>query len=181
MQFSAIIKGLQRQQRHVTDCIQIPSEFVYRRRAKGGYPFETPLCGHHHCEHIIITWRSAMAKKTDSKANKDIVVSLRLTEEEYSLFADKIEQSSLTRSAFFRNLIMSKSDSVNIEVKDLTAVRELLYIVNKSGNNINQLALRVNAAHKNGLLSDSKFSLFINVLINIQSLLKKAVEYANSL
>lgn len=110
------------------------------------------------------------------KQNKDIILALRVTSEEYSPFKDEIKASKLTRSAYFRKLLMSKKGTVIINVKD---TRELLYKVNKAGNNINQLALKVNMAHKNGTISDKKYTLFLNALLSIEALMKKAVENAD--
>jgi hypothetical protein len=111
-----------------------------------------------------------------AKQNKEVVISLRITPDEFSPFAKQIEESKLSRSAFFRKVVLDKSSFINIEVKD---TRKLLYLFNKSSNNINQLALKVNVAHKNGKISDRKYSLFLNALLNIESLMKKAVEDAN--
>ncbi|MGN2498889.1 plasmid mobilization protein [Serratia nevei] len=110
------------------------------------------------------------------KQNKEIVVSLRITSDEYSPFEKQIKESKLSRSAFFRKLVLDKKDFINIEVKD---TKQLLYLFNKSSNNINQLALKVNVAHKSGTISDRKYTLFLNALLNIESLMKKAVEDAD--
>lgn len=111
-----------------------------------------------------------------SKQNKVIVISLRITSDEFSPFASQIEESKLSRSAFFRKLIFDKKGLVQIEVKD---TRRLLYLFNKSSNNLNQLALKINSAHKNGIISDKKYSLLLNALLNVESLMKKAVEDAD--
>ncbi len=111
-----------------------------------------------------------------AKQNKDIVVSLRLSRDEFSPFEQQIKESKLSRSAFFRRLVLDKKNFITIEVKD---TRQLLYLFNKSSNNINQLAFKVNVAHKNGRISDSKYTLFLNALLNIESLMKKAVTDAD--
>jgi hypothetical protein len=111
-----------------------------------------------------------------AKQNKDIGISLRLTRDDFSPFEQQIKESQLSRSAFFRKLILSKGGLINIEVKD---TKKLLYLFNKSSNNINQLALKVNAAHKNGVISDRKYTLFLNALMNIESLMRKAVDDAD--
>uniref|UniRef100_UPI0036D9968B plasmid mobilization protein n=1 Tax=Photorhabdus sp. RM322S TaxID=3342825 RepID=UPI0036D9968B len=111
-----------------------------------------------------------------AKQKKEIVVSLRITPDEFSLFEKQIKESQLSRSAFFRKLVLDKKDFINIEVKD---TRQLLYLFNKSSNNINQLALKVNVSHKNGTISDKKYILFLNALLNIEALMKKAVEDAD--
>lgn len=111
-----------------------------------------------------------------AKQNKDIVVSLRISRDEFSPFEEQIRLSKLSRSAFFRKLVLEKSSFVKIEVKD---TRQLLYIFNKASNNINQLAFKMNAAHKYGIISDKKYTLLLNALLNIEALMKKAVEDAN--
>lgn len=110
------------------------------------------------------------------KQNKTIVISLRLTHDEFSPFIKQIEESKLSKSAFFRNLVVDKTGSINIVVRDTA---NLLYLFNKCSNNINQLAMKVNSAHKNGTISDRKYSLFLNALLHIETLMKKAVEDAD--
>lgn len=111
-----------------------------------------------------------------AKENKAIVVSLRITSAEFLPFESQIRESKLSRSSFFRKLILDKQGVINIEVKD---TRKLLYLFNKSSNNINQLALKINTAHKNGTISDKKYSLLLNALLSIESLMQKAVEDAD--
>lgn len=111
-----------------------------------------------------------------AKQNKDIGISFRLTRDDFSPFEQQIKDAQLSRSAFFRKLVLSKSEFINIEVKD---TKQLLYLFNKSSNNINQLALKVNAAHKMGVITDRKYTLFLNALMNIESLMRKAVDDAD--
>lgn len=117
-----------------------------------------------------------MAVKKNEKNNKDVVISLRISAEDFSLFANKIETSKMSRSAFFRNIVLSKTNNINITVKNTD---KLLYYFNKAGNNINQLAKNANIAYRNGKVSDKKYTMYLNVLINIESLLKKALDDAD--
>ncbi|EGT7548990.1 hypothetical protein JFO90_005514, partial [Escherichia coli] len=57
-------------------------------------------------------------KKEKDKVNRDVVISLRLTEKEFSDFVDDIKKSQLSRSAFFRKLILERSSSVVIKVNN---------------------------------------------------------------
>lgn len=111
-----------------------------------------------------------------AKQNKEVVISLRLTRDEFSAYEQQIKEAQLSRSAFFRKLVLSKKELINIEVKD---TKQLLYLFNKSSNNINQLALKVNYAHKKGVISDKKYTLFLNALLNISALMRKAVDDAD--
>ncbi|HFS2922624.1 TPA: hypothetical protein ACHYKN_005297, partial [Escherichia coli] len=59
-----------------------------------------------------------MVTKKKDKINRDVVISLRLTEKEFGDFVDDIKKSQLSRSAFFRKLILEKSSSVVINVNN---------------------------------------------------------------
>ncbi|RMT27412.1 Relaxosome component, partial [Pseudomonas savastanoi] len=47
----------------------------------------------------------------------------------------------------------------------------LLFFYNKTSNNINQLAHKVNSAHRNGIISEKTYTLWLNKLTAIEALL----------
>ncbi|KFW97766.1 plasmid mobilization protein [Pectobacterium carotovorum] len=109
-----------------------------------------------------------MSENKKQKQNKSVVVSLRFTETEIASFSDAINKTGLSRSEFFRKLILEKSSSVVINVKDTS---KLIYHYNKSGNNLNQLAYKVNAAHLTGIVSEKLYVKVLNRLVDIGNLL----------
>lgn len=110
--------------------------------------------------------------------NKSKVISFRLTEEQYKPFEELLNKSDKKSSEFFRELFLSKQKDVNIIFNESKPVDyyNILRIVNKSGNNLNQLARSFNYAFKSGHISEDLYKKAINLLINIQGLLKNTLK-----
>lgn len=110
--------------------------------------------------------------------NKSKVISFRLTEEQYKPFEELLNKSDKKASEFFRELFLSKQKDVNIIFNESKPVDyyNILRIVNKSGNNLNQLAHSFNYAFKSGHISEDLYKKAINLLINIQDLLKNTLK-----
>lgn len=76
--------------------------------------------------------------KKNRKRNKQIIV--RTTEEEYKKIMEKIKLSNMTMNRFFINAALRKE----IIVYDFTGLFELSAQVSRIGNNINQIAKKLN-------------------------------------
>jgi len=113
-----------------------------------------------------------MAKKT----NKDRIISFRLTEEQYAPYAELMEKSGVKSSVFFRELLLSKTPV--FKAASLSDDR-LLFIYNKSGNNLNQIARKVHRAHLRGIISEALFIKLFNALNAIRDLLLAGVHRAD--
>lgn len=111
------------------------------------------------------------------KKNKGVVVSFRLTEEEFAPFQSLLEKSDKTKSEFFRDIFLSKEKNINITFNELKPVDyyRILRVVNKSGNNLNQIARSFNSANKSGTISERIYLKGLNLLISINTHLKRAL------
>lgn len=73
--------------------------------------------------------------------NKDVILRFRVTKDELTLIDKKVEASQLNnRSKYLRKMAMQGY----IVIKDYKEVEQLIYEVNKIGNNINQIARKAN-------------------------------------
>ncbi len=112
------------------------------------------------------------------KKNKSKVISFRLTEEQYKPFEELLNKSDKSYSEFFRELFLSRQKNVNIIFNENKPIDyySILRVVNKSGNNINQLAKHFNVANKNGKMTDDLYKKGVNLLINISEYLKGSLK-----
>ncbi|RMU94759.1 plasmid mobilization protein, partial [Pseudomonas amygdali] len=110
------------------------------------------------------------------KRNKDRVVSFRLTEEQYAPFEKIMQQSGTKSSVFFRELLLNKTPVFKAASVDQ---ERLVFIFNKSSNNLNQLAKRVHQAHHRGIVSEELFLKISNTLMSIRDLLLAGVDRAD--
>ncbi|EEQ7690655.1 relaxosome protein [Escherichia coli] len=115
--------------------------------------------------------RNKGAKSTDSISNveRKHVISLRLTDEEYLPFHEYLTSFEVSRSEFFRMVILNRLDDIpTLKQKRQPDYSELLRLFNKSSNNINQIAKKINTEYRNGFISENTYLRYLNVLINIR-------------
>ncbi|EEW8775907.1 relaxosome protein [Escherichia coli] len=109
------------------------------------------------------------AGASTSNVERKHVISLRLTDEEYQSFNQYLTSLDVSRSEFFRMLILNRLDDIPaLKPKRPTDYRELLRLFNKSSNNINQIAKKINIEYRNGFISESTYLRYLNVLVNIR-------------
>lgn len=111
------------------------------------------------------------------KKNKGVVVSFRLTEEEFKPFKELLDKSDKTKSEFFRDIFLAKEKNINITFNELKPIDyySILRVVNKSGNNLNQIAKSFNSANKSNVISERVYLKGLNLLISINTHLKRAL------
>jgi hypothetical protein len=78
---------------------------------------------------------------------KEIRKTIRFSSEEYSKIEELMSEHNLTFAEFARGAILKKKIKLPIE-------RELLYQLNKIGNNLNQIAKRINQKEKFSVLTE---------------------------
>ena len=93
------------------------------------------------------------------------VVVFRLSEEDYDKYQTKVLSSGYTASQYFREAVLE--NKTNILKKD--DVLQLLYHLRKIGNNINQLAYRVNLDNFEGRVSDETYRSVLEGLLGIRN------------
>ncbi|EOK1630813.1 plasmid mobilization protein [Shigella sonnei] len=109
------------------------------------------------------------AVASTSKVERKHVISLRLTDEEYLSFHEYFTSLEVSRSEFFRMVILNRLDDIpTLKQKRPVEYRELLRLFNKSSNNINQIAKKINTEYRNGFISESTYLRYLNVLVNIR-------------
>lgn len=110
------------------------------------------------------------------KKIKNRVLHFRVSDEEFEKLEQRIADSGMTKSTFFREVVINGKAEINVVVKDL---KPLIFYFNKASNNLNQLAHQVNTAHYSQKVSERIYSRFINTLIDIRTLLLKGVTDAD--
>ena len=69
---------------------------------------------------------------------RDKQINIRLTEDEYLYVCRQVEKSDLGLSEYIRKCILGK------EIKIVSGIKELVWELNRIGNNLNQLTRKVN-------------------------------------
>lgn len=111
-----------------------------------------------------------------AKVSEDLQLSkrvgFRLSEAEYDAYRTKVSASGMTPSEFFRQCVLTNRTQI-VERPRLSVDRKrIMYVINKTGNNLNQLAHVANSARVSGHLSESTFVALIDELEMVTQLLK---------
>lgn len=110
-----------------------------------------------------------MTKKT----NKNVHVTFRLTEEEYAPFDRAIKELNISKSEFFRLLTIGKINTYASDKRNIPEYKRCLSQLSWAGNNINQIAHRLNSDHLKGIISESLYKKVLNGLIGIRDRLQE--------
>lgn len=116
-----------------------------------------------------------MTKKI-SKSNLEVVVTFRMSAEEFAPYKKLIEDSGMSKSSVMRNVFISKSENATLPKQPNKDTKRIVFLANKTSNNVNQLARKLNIDSLKGKVNKSTYSLMLNNLINIERSFISAIE-----
>lgn len=145
-----------------------------------GPPFETGNCeskvikmSKENVKHEGTYW--ARRVKTEAKLLTH-VASFRLSENDYLLYREKMKYSGLKPSEFFRVAVLTNKIKIVARSKSNTDKNRLHFICNKTSNNLNQLARRVNTDHICERISELTYMQVLQELRAINKYMKMCLQ-----
>lgn len=102
-------------------------------------------------------------------------VSFRLTEADHAAYLAKVRSSGLTPSEFFRDAVLT--NRTQVVAVDREVRRQILFLVAKASNNLNQLAHRVHTDHVAGKVGEATY---LSVLGELEALAAELREVADA-
>jgi hypothetical protein len=112
--------------------------------------------------------RRAMAAETQIAK----LVGFRLTDAEHRAYLAKVESSGMSASEFFRDCVLTNRTRIVARQPLGIDKKRVMLVVNKSGNNLNQIAHVLNAARLDSSASESTYLAALDALESIELLLK---------
>jgi uncharacterized protein (DUF1778 family) len=106
-------------------------------------------------------------------------LNFRIDKESFDAFEDKVNASGVSKSEFFRDMVLNNKTQVIERKKTTDNTKQALYLLNKSSNNINQLARAANIANQTGKISDNIYSSFLAELDNQSQLLRALLDHVS--
>lgn len=113
---------------------------------------------------------------TKGKENKEIVVTFRLSQSEFAPYKKLIKESGLKKSRVMREVFIAKSDKAVLPKQKSVDSKRLVFLANKTSNNINQLARKLNVDYLQGIVNEKTYTTLLNNLINIERSFYNAIE-----
>lgn len=112
------------------------------------------------------------------------VMHFRVSKKVRDAFTQKHIESNLTISEFLRELLDDKNEKVTIIAKERKEkipldVRRVVFLANKTSNNINQLAHKVNSHHMAGLVNDKLYEDILRSLCFTNEILSGFIREVN--
>jgi len=99
-------------------------------------------------------------------------VGFRLTDAEHQAYLDKVRASGMSASEFFRDCVLTNRTRITARAPANADSKRALFVVNKSGNNLNQIAHVLNAARLDRSASESTYRAAIDALEGVELYLK---------
>jgi hypothetical protein len=115
-------------------------------------------------------------KKGSDAAGLGKPIAFRLSDADRKVYLDKVNRSGLTQSEFFRQAVLTNRTQVIARPVCSADRKRLLYIFNKTSNNLNQIAHRANSEHVSGELSEDTYEQLLTQLQMISRYLRCTLE-----
>ncbi|WP_108653102.1 plasmid mobilization protein [Dongshaea marina] len=114
-----------------------------------------------------------------NKEPKTIPVSFRLPADIHADFYDRAEKANLSVTDFLKEAVIKNRSIVLSRPSKTVDAKRLVYLYNKTSNNLNQIAKKTNIDWKSGVLSESGYR-NINAQLNaIRLSLKRGIHDAD--
>lgn len=107
----------------------------------------------------------ARPRKKDAE-RLGLPIAVRLPEADRAALIEKAGAAGMTPAEYVRKAVASNA-TVLVVKKDRRDYDRLQYLVNKAGNNLNQLAHRAHVDHQAGTLSEATYA---RILLELQQL-----------
>lgn len=110
--------------------------------------------------------------------NKRII--FRVSEAEKNAFMEKVSESQMTASDLLRERVLKDEYFIVArEPKASLDKKKMIYLYNKTSNNMNQLAHQANSYNQQGTLSQKQFNDIVSNLTTIRNLLKAGIDHVD--
>lgn len=118
---------------------------------------------------------SSSAARGGDKEKLSARVAFRLSEADYLAYKQKVAESGMTPSEFFRTAVLSNKTTI-VARRTSPERQRVVYLMNKASNNINQIAYRLNSDHLAGKLNSRIYMSVLNALVRISDHMKAMVD-----
>ena len=157
--------------RHTVESILFASQTLYLRHAKGILPFNPKD-------------RGLIMSRSNKKEVASITCSFKLTPSEWLPYQKVIDETQIKKGTLLANVFRQKADAVNLVQADSSKtihpdIKRMNFLINKSSNNLNQIAHKINSAYRSEIISEKVFIDSLNKLVSIESLLDGLLKNAS--
>jgi hypothetical protein len=113
----------------------------------------------------------------ESKFDKPI--AFRLARADREAFLDKVQESGMSQAEFFRQCVLTNRTRIVARRPPSAERKRALFVINKAGNNLNQIAHVLNAARLDMSASENTYLAALDTLESIELLLMAHLQHAD--
>ena len=117
-------------------------------------------------------------KKSNDGAGLGKPIAFRLSDADRAVYLEKVNRSGLTQSEFFRQAVLTNRTQVIARPVASVDRKRLLYIFNKTSNNLNQIAHRLHSLAQANIVDAQRYLAVLDALASIESALTDALAHA---
>lgn len=118
-----------------------------------------------------------MSNQKNKKETASVSCSFKIKESEWEPYQRIIDETGIKKGTLLANVFRQKSNiAANISCDDVKKtihpdIKRINFLVNKSSNNLNQIAHKINSAYRSEVINEKIFIDSLNQLISIEKLL----------
>lgn len=103
-------------------------------------------------------------------------IGFRIPNDDYDIFSKKAKDANMSLTDFFKKAILNnKAVVIGKKAPMHKDKQRLLYLYNKTSNNFNQIAHKLNSDNQKGIVTESTYSSILNELVMIRLLLNEGI------
>ena len=102
-------------------------------------------------------------------------IQIKLTPSEFEQFKPLLEASGLKRATLFKKIVLGREIQVSQSKLTSPEKNRIVFLTNKTSNNINQIAKNINQAYRGGVVNEHLYIATLNNLISLEKLFAGAL------
>jgi len=102
-------------------------------------------------------------------------VAFRLSDADHAAYVAKVKAAGMRPSEFFRECVLQNRTRIVARTQPSEDQKRLLYLVNKTSNNVNQLAHRAHKDFQAGVISETTYAAVLAQLSALMTELRAAL------
>lgn len=116
--------------------------------------------------------------RKDEKDKLTRTIAWRVSESVKEEFDRQYAEAGMTQSEFLRELLQRNKVTIVAKPRPSLDFKKLVFLFNKAGNNLNQLAHRANGAHLEGTANETTYRGILAALEAIKAQLIRGIDHA---
>lgn len=131
-------------------------------------------------EAVSTSLSNSHVESRDGDAAKTKIASFRLSAQAHATMTAKAAEAGISTRSWLEQAILPNRSQILARTQPHPELKPLLFQASKAGNNLNQIAHRVNVLRLEGKLIDQECTAVLDQLLRIEATFEEAVAHARA-